>query len=108
MRKNAIFGFLFCLTVIAWLSSILRSSGKTARPLRTVFAVSPTSIWCSVISKKSETTLLRAQKIYETAYGADNQMVGLPLTVLCSVYDQWGKQDKSAECHSRLAALAPK
>ena len=58
--------------------------------------------------QKSETTLLRAQKIYETAYGADNQMVGLPLTVLCSVYDQWGKQDKSAECHSRLAALAPK
>ncbi len=57
---------------------------------------------------KSETTLLRVEKIYETAYGKGNQMTGIPLTVLCSVYDQWGKQDESTECHARLAALAPK
>lgn len=57
---------------------------------------------------KSETTLLRVKKIYETTYGAQNQQMAIPLTVLCSVYDQWNKQDKAAACHSQLAALSQK
>jgi len=57
---------------------------------------------------KSEATLLRVEKIYETTYGGQNQQMAIPLTLLCSLYDQWSKQDKAAGCRSRLAALSQK
>jgi hypothetical protein len=57
---------------------------------------------------KGEALLLHSVQIYETMYGAEDDRVTLPLTVLCSVYDQWGKPDKSESCHGRIVAIAEK
>lgn len=57
---------------------------------------------------RGEATLLRVEKIYEATYGSQNQQMSVPLTVLCSLYDQWGKQDKAGSCHARLASLSQK
>jgi hypothetical protein len=41
-------------------------------------------------------------------YGADDNRLAIPLTSLCSLYDQWGKPDKSQSCHGRLVTLEEK
>jgi hypothetical protein len=57
---------------------------------------------------KSESALLHSVHIFENTYGDESIEVGVPLTSLCFVYDQWGKPDKSAPCHARLVAIAEK
>jgi hypothetical protein len=57
---------------------------------------------------KSESTLLRVVHIYEITSNGDDTLMGVPLTSLCYVYDQWGKPDKSASCHARLVAMEEK
>ncbi len=57
---------------------------------------------------KSESSLLRVAKVYETIYGPDDDRLAIPWTSLCAAYDQWGKEEKSASCHAHLAAMAEK
>ena len=57
---------------------------------------------------KSESTLLRVVHISEITSNGDDTLMGVPLTSLCYVYDQWGKADKSASCHARLVAMEEK
>jgi len=52
--------------------------------------------------------MLRALHIYENNYGEQDPHMGMALGSLCSIYDQWGKPDKSAPCHARIVALAEK
>jgi tetratricopeptide (TPR) repeat protein len=58
---------------------------------------------------RAEAAYLRVVSIYETMYGAhDDYRMAIPLTTLSSVYDQWGKPDKSQPCHARLVSLEEK
>lgn len=57
---------------------------------------------------KAESTLLHVTTISETIYGPDDNRMAMPWTSLCFVYDQWGKQDKSASCHAHLVSMVEK
>ena len=57
---------------------------------------------------KSESSLLRVAKVYETIYGQDDNRLAIPWTSLCAVYDEWGKAEKSASCHAHLVTMAEK
>jgi hypothetical protein len=57
---------------------------------------------------KSEAALLHVLKIYENMFGPDDSRIAFALTPLCSVYDQWGKPEKSAPCHARIVSLGEK
>ena len=54
---------------------------------------------------KAEPYLLRAVKANETAAGADDGLVLVPLWGLCDLYDRWGKPEKSQPCWHRATAL---
>jgi len=55
---------------------------------------------------KAEPMLLRAVHIDQALYGYDGSGMIPPLSVLCDLYDKWGKPDKSEPCrHQLLSAL---
>ena len=58
--------------------------------------------------EESEALLLRVIKIYEVIHRPEDGGYTFPLSTLCYVYDQWGKPDKSAECHARMVSLVEK
>ena len=56
----------------------------------------------------AEPILLRAVKIDESLFGRDGGGLLLPLSTLCSVYDAWGKPEKSEPCDRQLLAVLEK
>jgi hypothetical protein len=57
---------------------------------------------------QAEPVLLRAVKIDESLFGRDGRGLLLPLSTLCSVYDAWGKPEKSEPCDRQLLSVLEK
>ena len=57
---------------------------------------------------QAEPILLRAVKIDESLFGRDGRGLLLPLSTLCSVYDAWGKPEKSEPCDRQLLSVLEK
>jgi tetratricopeptide (TPR) repeat protein len=54
----------------------------------------------------AEALLLRAVSATEASSGPDNGFVIVPLWGLCSLYDTWGRPEKSQPCWHRAATIA--
>ena len=54
----------------------------------------------------AETYLLRAVKAQEASAGATNGLVLVPLWGLCSLYDTWGRPEKSQPCWQHAVEIA--
>ena len=58
--------------------------------------------------EKGESYMLRAVKATEATSGPEDADMLTPLWGLCSMYDIWGKPDKSQPCWHRVSGIAEK